>query len=153
VIGVAAGFGCYLAVVRLKRALGYDDSLDAFGVHGIGGIIGAILTGVFAHASFGGVGLAEGVTVSAQLGKQAVGVLTTIVYCGIGTWIILKVVDVIIGLRVVDEDEERTRSRTPRRTGLQPHLTASAGRRPPPAGLRLIHCLHTNDAIVARRFL
>jgi Amt family ammonium transporter len=106
VIGVAAGFGCYLAVVRLKRALGYDDSLDAFGVHGIGGIIGAILTGVFADASFGGVGLAEGVTVSAQLGKQFVGVLTTIVYCGIGTWIILKVVDVIVGLRVVDEDEE-----------------------------------------------
>jgi Amt family ammonium transporter len=106
VIGVAAGFGCYLAVVRLKRALGYDDSLDAFGVHGIGGIIGAILTGIFADASFGGVGLAEGVTISAQLGKQFVGVITTVVYCGIGTWIILKVVDVIIGLRVVDEDEE-----------------------------------------------
>jgi Amt family ammonium transporter len=106
VIGIAAGFGCYLAVVRLKRALGYDDSLDAFGVHGIGGIIGAILTGIFADASFGGVGLAKDVTISDQLVKQAIGVVTTIVYCGIGSFIILKIVDVVIGLRVPDEDED-----------------------------------------------
>jgi Amt family ammonium transporter len=106
VIGLAAGFGCYMAVVRVKRALGYDDSLDAFGVHGVGGLIGAILTGIFADASFGGVGLAEGVTITQQLGSQAIGVLATIVYCGIGTWIILKVVDVVIGLRVDDEAEE-----------------------------------------------
>ncbi len=105
IIGIAAGFGCYLAVVRVKRKLGYDDSLDAFGVHGVGGLIGAILTGIFADASFGGVGLAEGVSIAEQLGKQAIGVLATMVYCGIGTWIILKVVDVVIGLRVDDEAE------------------------------------------------
>jgi ammonium transporter, Amt family len=106
IIGIAAGFGCYLAVVRVKRALGYDDSLDAFGVHGIGGIIGALLTGVFADASFGGIGLADGVSIGAQVGKQIVGILATIVYCGIGSWIILKIVDAIIGLRVDDEAEE-----------------------------------------------
>jgi Amt family ammonium transporter len=105
-IGVACGLGCYLAVVKLKRALGYDDSLDAFGVHAVGGIIGAILTGIFADVSFGGVGLATGLTISDQLGKQAVGVLTTIVYCGVGSYIILKVVDIIVGLRVDDEGED-----------------------------------------------
>jgi len=106
VIGIAAGFGCYLAVVKVKRAFGYDDSLDAFGVHGIGGIIGAILTGIFADATWGGVGLAEGLTISDQLVKQLIGVATTIVYCGVGSFIILKTIDMVIGLRVVDEDED-----------------------------------------------
>ncbi len=105
-IGVAAGLGCYFAVVKVKRALGYDDSLDAFGVHGVGGIIGALLTGVFADASFGGIGLAEGVSIAGQVMKQVIGVLATIVYCGIATFIILKVIDVVIGLRVVEEEEE-----------------------------------------------
>ena len=70
VIGIACGLGCYFAVVKVKRAFGYDDSLDAFGVHGIGGMIGALLTGVFADASFGGIGLAEGVE-HRRTGRQA----------------------------------------------------------------------------------
>jgi Amt family ammonium transporter len=106
VIGVVSGYGCYLTVVKVKRAFGYDDSLDAFGVHGIGGIIGALLTGVFVDAGLGGAGLGEGVSMSAQFGKQALGVLATIIYCGVLSFIILKVVDVVIGLRVGDEDEE-----------------------------------------------
>ena len=105
-IGIAAGLGCYFAVVKVKRAFGYDDSLDAFGVHGVGGIIGAILTGVFADASFGGIGLAEGVTITGQVTTQFLGAGATIVYCGIATFIILKIIDAVIGLRVIDEEEE-----------------------------------------------
>ena len=105
-IGIACGLGCYFAVVKVKRAFGYDDSLDAFGVHGIGGMIGAILTGIFADASFGGIGLAEGVDIAGQLTKQVIGVLATVVYCGVASFIILKIIDLVIGLRVVDEDEE-----------------------------------------------
>jgi Amt family ammonium transporter len=104
-IGVAAGVGCYLAAAKLKRVLGYDDSLDAFGVHAVGGIIGAILTGLCADASMGGVGLAEGMTIASQLWVQTKGVLFTLVYSGIGSFIILKLVDVVIGLRVTDEQE------------------------------------------------
>ena len=105
-IGVACGLGCYFAVVKVKRAFGYDDSLDAFGVHGVGGMIGALLTGIFADASFGGIGLAEGVDIAGQLTKQVVGILATVVYCGIASFIILKIIDVVIGLRVGDEEEE-----------------------------------------------
>jgi len=106
VIGFVSGFGCYLTVVKVKRKLGYDDSLDAFGVHGIGGIIGAILTGVFVDAGLGGAGLAEGITMAAQVGKQILGVVATIVYCAVVSFIILKVLDVIIGLRVGEEEEQ-----------------------------------------------
>jgi len=105
-IGIAAGLGCYFAVVKVKRAFGYDDSLDAFGVHGVGGIIGAILTGVFADASFGGIGLAEGVTITGQVTTQILGAAATMLYCGIATFIILKIIDAVIGLRVIDEEEE-----------------------------------------------
>ena len=80
VIGISAGLGCYLGAVNLKRALGYDDSLDVFGVHGIGGIIGAILTGVFVDSSLGGSGLAEGVSMGAQVFKQFIGVSVTVIY-------------------------------------------------------------------------
>ena len=104
-IGVAAGVGCYLAAAKLKRALGYDDSLDAFGVHAVGGIIGAILTGLCADASMGGVGLAEGMDIAGQLWIQTKGVLFTLVYSGIGSFIILKIVDVVIGLRVTEDQE------------------------------------------------
>jgi len=104
-IGVAAGVGCYIAAVKVKRILGYDDSLDCFGVHAVGGIIGAMLTGVFVSKGLGGVGFAEGVTMGAQLGKQFVGVMVTIIYTGIVSFIILKVVDVIVGLRVTEEQE------------------------------------------------
>jgi len=104
-IGAAAGVGCYLAAAKLKRAIGYDDSLDVFGVHAVGGIIGAILTGLCAAASMGGVGLVEGMTIGGQLWIQTKGVLFTLVYSGIGSFIILKIVDVVIGLRVTEEEE------------------------------------------------
>ena len=106
VIGIVSGYGCYLAVVKAKRAFGYDDSLDAFGVHGVGGIIGALLTGVFVDAGLGGAGLAEGATIVSQVGLQAVGVIATILYCGIVSFIILKVLDSVIGLRVSQEEEQ-----------------------------------------------
>jgi ammonium transporter, Amt family len=105
-IGIAAGYGCYLFVVKFKRTLGYDDSLDAFGVHGVGGIIGAMLTGVFVDAGLGGSGLADGITMAGQLGKQFAGVAVTIVYCGFVSFIVLKGLDMTIGLRVMDEEEE-----------------------------------------------
>ena len=104
-IGIAAGVGCYLAAAKLKRVLGYDDSLDAFGVHAVGGIIGAILTGVCAASSMGGVGLAEGMTMGGQVWIQTLGVLFTLVYSGVGSFIILKIVDMVIGLRVTEEQE------------------------------------------------
>lgn len=104
-IGAVAGVGCFVASTKIKRAMGYDDSLDVFGVHAIGGIIGAILTGLCADASMGGAGLAEGVSIGAQLVTQFKGVLFTVIYTAILSFIILKVVDVIVGLRV-SEDEE-----------------------------------------------
>jgi Amt family ammonium transporter len=85
--------------------LGYDDSLDVFGVHGIGGIVGALLTGVFVSSSFGGAGLSEGMTMGGQVGIQVIGFTGTIVYCGFASFGILKVVDAVVGLRV-DEEEE-----------------------------------------------
>jgi Amt family ammonium transporter len=105
-IGFAAGLVCYLSVVKVKRALGYDDSLDAFGVHGVGGFVGAILTGVFVDAGFGGAGLAEGVSMGGQVARQFLGAGATIVYCGIVSFILLKVIDAVIGLRVTDEQEQ-----------------------------------------------
>ena len=105
-IGIAAGYGCYFAVVKVKISLDYDDSLDVFGVHAVGGVIGAILTGLFVDSALGGVGLTEGVTVGSQVFLQFVGVLVTIVYCAVVSFIILKVLDSILGLRVSDPDEE-----------------------------------------------
>jgi Amt family ammonium transporter len=105
-IGLAAGILCFCAVAFMKKALGYDDSLDAFGVHGIGGIVGAILTGVFVSASFGGAGFAEGMSMGSQVFVQIKAILATIVYCGVVTFIILKLIDAVVGLRV-DEDAER----------------------------------------------
>ena len=102
-IGAAAGVGCYLASVNLKRAFGYDDSLDVFGVHAVGGIIGALLTGVFASAALGGVGIDGGII--GQVGVQFIGVAATFVYCGIATFILLKIVDATVGLRVDTEIE------------------------------------------------
>ncbi|MHB1233192.1 MAG: ammonium transporter [Burkholderiales bacterium] len=104
VIGIAAGVICFWSATSLKHMMGYDDSLDAFGVHAIGGIIGALLTGVFAVKAIGGTaGVLEGN--GAQFGIQALGVGTTIVYDAIATFIILKVIDMIIGLRVTEEEE------------------------------------------------
>lgn len=98
IIGLAAGVVCFWGATGLKHMLGYDDSLDAFGVHGIGGILGALLTGVFAVKEIGG---AEG-----SLAAQALGVGVTAAYCAVVTFILLKLIDIAIGLRVA-EDEER----------------------------------------------
>ena len=104
-IGFAAGVVCFLASTKLKRAMGYDDSLDVFGVHAVGGILGAILTGLCVDKSLGGVGLAEGMTIGSQLWAQTKGALFTIVYSGVLSFLILKVIDVVIGLRVTEEQE------------------------------------------------
>ena len=105
VIGLTSGVVCYWGATSLKRTLGYDDSLDAFGVHGVGGIVGAILTGVFAQEAIGGTaGALEGNI--GQIWTQIYGILATIAYTAIGSFILLKIVDVVIGLRV-DEDVER----------------------------------------------
>jgi Amt family ammonium transporter len=104
-IGLAAGLICFVASTKIKRAFGYDDSLDVFGVHAVGGIVGAILTGVFADASMGGKGLAEGMTIASQLIVQGKGVLFTLVYTAVASYIIFKIVDLIVGLRVEDEEE------------------------------------------------
>jgi len=103
-IGICAGVLCFLAAARLKRALGYDDSLDVFGVHAVGGIVGALLTGVCA-GSLGGAGLAEGVTIGQQLWVQVKGVLFTLAFSGFMTFMILKLLDATIGLRVSREQE------------------------------------------------
>ena len=103
VIGLASGVICYFCATTLKRKLGYDDSLDAFGVHGVGGIIGAILTGVFAAPALGGFGAVT--DIGAQVWVQAKGVIFTVVYTAIVTYVILKVLDVVMGLRVNEEEE------------------------------------------------
>jgi len=104
VIGVACGVGCYFGATSLKAALGYDDALDAFGVHAVGGAIGAILTGVFAVNEFSGhSGLLEGNV--QQFVNQFLGVAVVVVYDAIVTLVILKIIDVAIGLRVSEEVE------------------------------------------------
>ena len=105
-IGFASGVGCFFSATYLKRIFGYDDSLDVFGVHGVGGIIGALLTGVFCAESLGGVGFGDGISsIAGQVTAQGIGVLATIVYSGVLSFIILKVIDVAIGLRVNEEQE------------------------------------------------
>ena len=105
-IGIAAGVGCFYASARLKRALGYDDSLDAFGVHAVGGIIGAMLTGVFCATNLGGTGYGDGIsTMGGQLWAQFIGVAATIIYTGVVSFILLKIIDAVIGLRVDEEQE------------------------------------------------
>ena len=104
-IGLAAGVLCFLASSRLKRRLGYDDALDVFGVHGVGGIVGALLTGVFASAALGGAGYAEGVTMGAQVGKQALAVLVTCLWSGGVTAVSLWLISKVTALRVDAEGE------------------------------------------------
>jgi len=105
IIGIAAGVICAWAATSLKPMLGYDDSLDAFGVHGVGGFVGAILTGVFISKTFGGVGLADGVSIGSQVWIQFLGTLATIIWSGVASFVILKVIDATIGLRVTKEIE------------------------------------------------
>ncbi len=97
IIGLVAGAICYLSATSLKAALGYDDSLDAFGVHCVGGIVGALLTGVFASKDIGG---ADGSVVT-----QLIGVGVTVVYGFVASYLLLKIIDMTIGLRVTEEDE------------------------------------------------
>jgi Amt family ammonium transporter len=111
VIGLAAGIICFIASTWVKNALGYDDSLDVFGVHGVGGMVGAILTGVFAAGTLsatttlpeGYPGLLEGN--AHQVWLQVIGVLATTIYTAVASFIILKIIDMVIGLRVTDEQE------------------------------------------------
>jgi Amt family ammonium transporter len=104
-IGLAAGVVCYIGATWLKAALGYDDSLDAFGIHGVGGALGAILTGVFAVSSINslGKGLIDGNP--DQVTTQAIGLAYAAVYCAFVTTVILLVVKATIGLRVSEEEE------------------------------------------------
>jgi len=103
-IGITAGIACFYAVQIIKRHLHIDDSLDVFPVHGVGGIVGSILTGVFAAESLGGLGLGD-VTIAHQVGVQALAVGVTIIWTVVFTYIILKVLDAIMGLRVSEDQE------------------------------------------------
>ncbi|HFC30741.1 MAG TPA: ammonium transporter [Oceanospirillales bacterium] len=105
VIGLFAGVACYWGATSLKNKFNYDDSLDVFGVHGIGGIVGAVLTGIFVSASLGGVGLAEGVSMASQVIAQIISIAVTLVWSGLLSFIILKLIDKTIGLRVSEEAE------------------------------------------------
>ncbi len=104
-IGVTAGFVCFYATQYVKRTLKIDDSLDVFPVHGIGGITGSLLTGVFAASSFGGLGLPEGVSIIKQVGIQALAISATILWSGLFSYLILKGLDKWIGLRVTPDEE------------------------------------------------
>ena len=112
VLGLVAGVGCFIAVSALKNALGYDDSLDVFGVHCIGGIIGALGTGILVNPALGGTGIMDYAVgkiadydFATQMIAQAKAVAMTLVWSGVGTLVILKVIDVIVGLRPTVESE------------------------------------------------
>jgi len=108
IIGLVAGIGCFWAATSLKHLLGYDDSLDAFGVHGIGGIIGALLTGVFAYGPLSATTAApDGAYIGgmALFINQVYAVLATVIYSGVASFVILMIVKVVIGLRVNEEEE------------------------------------------------
>jgi Amt family ammonium transporter len=107
VIGLVAGAVCFWGATSLKLQLGYDDSLDAFGVHGIGGIVGALLTGIFVAEGLGGNGLAEGMTIGKQVLAQLISIIITIIWSGVLSFIILKIVDATVGLRVEEDDERQ----------------------------------------------
>ena len=105
IIGVSAGFVCFFATSFIKQVLKIDDSLDVFPVHGVGGMLGTLLAGVFVVSGLGGAGLAEGVTMGAQVGVQLTGIIATIVWTAVATFVSLKLVDMLLGLRVSEEEE------------------------------------------------
>jgi Amt family ammonium transporter len=109
VIGLSAGIVCYFATITLKNKLKIDDSLDVFPVHGVGGMLGMMMAGVFCSPSLGlfsGNGFSDGIsTIGGQLAVQATGVVATFVYTAVASWVLFKIVDVLVGLRV-DEEEE-----------------------------------------------
>ena len=102
-IGFSSSLCCFYAASSLKQMLGYDDSLDVFGVHGVGGFVGAILTGVFTASIFGGSGLDTGI--GTQVGLQSIGAVATIVYSGVLTFVIVKAIDRMMGIRVSPDEE------------------------------------------------
>ena len=113
IIGLIAGVVCLWGVTGLKKILGSDDSLDVFGVHGVGGITGALLTGVFADPALGGSGIwdyvanavAPDYSIASQLWIQAQGVITTVIWSGVVSFVAFKLIDIVIGLRVKEEEE------------------------------------------------
>jgi len=105
VIGGGAGVACFFATNYMKRALNVDDSLDVFPVHGVGGLLGTLLTGIFVSSAFNGIGYPDKVTMGDQFMTQVIGVVATAVWSGVLTWILLKLVDAIAGMRVATEEE------------------------------------------------
>ena len=104
-IGAAAGVVCFFATSYMKQALKVDDSLDVFPVHGVGGLIGTLLTAIFVSAAFGGMGYPEKVTMGGQLWVQVIGVAVTAAWSGVLTWILIKLTDAVVGMRVNTEEE------------------------------------------------
>ena len=107
ILGLAAGAVCYLACTKLKNSFGYDDSLDAFGIHGVGGMLGAVLTGVFATSNLGASGGLIETKQFAQTGIQIVSIVATVVIAVVVTFILLKILDATMGLRVSQDDERQ----------------------------------------------
>ncbi len=105
IIGLLAGVVCFTATMFLKRKLQIDDSLDVFPVHGVGGMLGILLTAVFVNANLGGMGLPEGATVASQLGVQFIGMLATVIWCGVVTFVLLKLINLFLPLRVTPDEE------------------------------------------------
>src|SRR5262249_34599114 len=105
VIGLVAGVVCFFATQTLKRKLKIDDSLDVFPVHGVGGFTGVLLTAVFSAPALDGLGLPPGVSVGKQLLTQAIGAFATLAWCGVATYVLLKLVNVVLPLRATPEQE------------------------------------------------
>ncbi|MDA8730406.1 ammonium transporter [Alphaproteobacteria bacterium] len=105
ILGLAGGVACYVAVDLIRVRLKIDDSLDVFAVHGVGGILGSLLVAYLALPAFGGLGLADGVTAGSQFMVQLASVAITVVWTGIASYVILKVIGAVIGLRVDQQDE------------------------------------------------
>src|SRR5262245_34558069 len=105
IIGASAGVICFFATSYMKRALNVDDSLDVFPVHGVGGLLGTLLTGILVSASFGGIGYPEKVTMGEQFMTQLIGVVAVGIWSGVITWILLKLVDALAGMRCASEEE------------------------------------------------
>jgi len=104
-IGAAAGVACFGATSYMKRVLNIDDSLDVFPVHGIGGLLGTLLTAIFVSSTFGGIGYPDNVTMGQQFATQLIGVAVTAAWSGVLTWVLLKLVDAMVGMRVASEEE------------------------------------------------
>src|SRR5688572_22604653 len=105
IIGAAAGLVCYFATHFMKRALNVDDSLDVFPVHGVGGLMGTLLTAILVSATFDGIGYPDNVTMGEQFVTQLIGVIATVLWSGILTWILLKLVDAVAGMRCASDEE------------------------------------------------